>query len=212
MPHPRGTPLAGSKYLLRADREVKPEGSDVPQGLRAFFVFAVPQSSPFSSRPFPGKPVRTQMSMFRGTAIAPSHALPVRTEHAGITQVAECRCEEPETSVRLWLPAPFLTVSLVVLAQLAERWIVGPAAWVRIPYTTPGLPRGIAREVQGRGLQNRRFTGSNPVFHSSFRLTVAQLEERLATNQEAAGSNPAGGSMLARSAGLSHPRLSVKAV
>ena len=32
------------------------------------------------------------------------------TSFAGITQQAECRREEPETSVRFWLPAPVLSV------------------------------------------------------------------------------------------------------
>ena len=54
---------------------------------------------------------------------------------------------------------------MVTLAQLAEHWIVIPRA-----------------------------AGSNPVRHPIF-LTLAQLEERDATNVEVAGSIPAGGSI-----------------
>lgn len=50
--HPRGKPLAGQDYSFPADREVKPEGSDVPQGHRALFASGAPgnQSRPLAAQ------------------------------------------------------------------------------------------------------------------------------------------------------------------
>ena len=81
----------------------------------------------------------------------------------------------------------------VPVAQLAALRFPTPTVEGSSP-SRDAFFRGVARAVQGRGLQSRRapvrIRHPTPVF-----LTVAQLEERMATNHEVADSTSAGGSI-----------------
>lgn len=118
-PHPRGKPLVDKDRSLTTGRKVKPKGSDVPQGLRAFLFLDPPAAH--AGKPFQFEAVarttRTRRTFFDNldrfkkgsacTGIAPSRAIPIWVAQRGNGSTAERNPMRVETGVRLFLSAPF---------------------------------------------------------------------------------------------------------